>query len=222
MRDFYHESQTRAAENTLRELHKVVPTAIVLGGWAVFLYAQGQKSTDVDIAVDYSQLGRLKSEYGSAITKTNHLSKYVMELNKVGVDILVMNLSDSGVPIQDCVEPIRSFAGFQVVSPEGLLALKLCAWIDRMATPKGEKDESDVISLLMTIDMDWKRYAEIAAKASRKYALQLPGATRRLLNQAELRRSWRYTKTYGDFPVQNPASWSRVKKAIIAKLPSNV
>lgn len=222
MRDFYHESQTQPAEEALRTLHEIVPDAVILGDWAVFLYSQGQKSTDVDIAVDYAQLGRLKSEFGTALTKTTHLSKYVLELNKVGVDVLVMRLSDSGVPIEDCLEPIHSLAGFRVVSPEGLLALKLCAWMDRKATPKGEKDEADVIALLMSMDMDWTRYGEIAAKATRRYADGLPGAIHRLLGDAEIRQSWRYVKTHGSFPVKSPKGWSTVKKALLKKLPAPV
>lgn len=219
MTDFYHESQTLPAEQALRELHRVVPEAVILGGWAVFLYAQGQKSTDVDIAVDYAQLGRLKSEYGAAVTKTTHLSKYFLELNKVEVDILVMKLSDTGVRIEDCIEPVRSLAGFRVVSPEGLLALKMCAWIDRRPTPKGQKDEADVIAVLMSIEINWDRYAEIVSKATRHYARDLPGAINRLLENAGTRQSWRYTKRHGQFPIRSPKEWGDMKKGLLKNVP---
>lgn len=38
--------------------------------------------------------------------------------------------------------------GFRAIYPEGLLVLKLCARIDRRVRTKGDKDESDVLSLL--------------------------------------------------------------------------
>ena len=164
MNDFYRDDQTRAAQTVLGRLQKIVPDAVILGGWAVFLYTHGQRSTDVDIAVDFPSFSQLQSEFGALITKNNNLRKYELVLDNVEIDILVIHFSNAGIAIEELLEPSRRISGFRVMSPEGLLAMKLCAWIDRAGRVKGDKDEADVLSLLSVIQMDWERYRTSASK----------------------------------------------------------
>ena len=145
MSEFYRDEQTRKAEAVLHKLHEIVPDAIIIGGWAAFLYGGGQRSTDVDIAVQFVAFSKLQRAFGNAIEKKPHLSKYEMKLDGVSIDILVEYYSDPGIPIELLLEPHRTISGFQVMSPEGLLALKVCAWQDRRNRTKGDKDESDVL-----------------------------------------------------------------------------
>ena len=184
MNDFYRDAQVRGAQAVLARLQKVVPDAIILGGWAVYLYARGQRSTDVDIFVDFGGLGQLQREFGPTLTRNTNPRKYELIIDRVEVDVFVEHLSNSGVAIEELVEPSRMMMGFRVINPEGLLVLKLCAWIDRQGRTKGDKDEADVLSLLAVTPIDWTRYRAISAKAHGKYLDLLPGAVARLVSSA--------------------------------------
>ncbi|MHB8696171.1 MAG: hypothetical protein ACYDHH_33585 [Solirubrobacteraceae bacterium] len=181
MNDFYRDAQVRGAQAVLARLQRVVPDAVILGGWAVYLYARGQRSTDVDIFVEH--------------------------------------VSNSGVAIEELVEPSRMMMGFRVINPEGLLVLKLCAWIDRQGRTKGDKDEADVLSLLAVTPIDWTRYRAIIAKAHGTYLALLPGAVARLVSSAEVRRTWQFIKVNGEATVTSTPQWKRLKAEIAAKVP---
>ncbi len=219
MNDFYRDAQVRGAEAVLARLQRVVPDAVILGGWAVYLYARGQRSTDVDIAVDFGGLGRLQQEFGPALTRNSNLRRYELIIERVEVDIFVEHLSNSGVAIEELIEPSRTMMGFRVINPEGLLILKLCAWIDRQGRTKGDKDEADVLSLLSATPIDWTRYRAIIAKAHGKYLTLLPGAIARLVSSAEVRRTWQFVKVNGEATVASAPQWKRLKEEIAAKVP---
>ena len=219
MSEFYRDAQVRGAQAVLARLQQVVPDAIVLGGWAVYLYARGQRSTDVDIFVDFGGLGRLQQEFGPALTKNNNFRKYELIIDRVEVDVFVEHLSNSGVAIEKLVEPARAMMGFRVINPEGLLVLKLCAWIDRQGRTKGDKDEADVLSLLAATPLDWARYREILPKAQGRYLELLPGAIARLVSSAEVRRTWQFIKVNGEATVTSAPQWKRLKEEISAKVP---
>ena len=104
-------------------------------------------------------------------------------------------------------------------NPEGLLALKLCAWIDRQGRTRGDKDESDVLSLLAATPIDWTRYREIISKAHGKYLELLPGAVARLVSSAEVRRTWQFIKVNGEATVRSAPQWKRLKEEIAANVP---
>ena len=222
MTDFYRDDQTKAAQSVLARLQKIVPEAVILGGWAVFLYTHGQRSTDVDIAVDFPSFGRLQQDFGSLITKNNNLRKYELILDRVEIDILVVHFSNAGIPIEALIEPTRSLSGFRVMSPEGLLAMKLCAWIDRTGRPKGDKDEADVLSLLSVIPMDWGHYREILTKAEAKYRKLLPGVIARVVSSAEVRQNWRFMKVNGKAVVTNREQWKKLKSDLVVKVPKGI
>lgn len=219
MNDYYRDAQVRGAEAVLARLQRVVPDAIILGGWAVYLYAHGQRSTDIDIFVDFGGLGQLQREFGPALTRNNNLRKYELILDRVEVDIFVGHLSNSGVPIEELVEPSRTIMGFRVINPEGLLVLKLCAWIDRQGRTKGDKDEADVLSLLAATPIDWTRYRALLAKAHGRYLALLPGAVARLVSSAEVRRTWQFITVNGEATVTSAAQWKRLKEELAAKVP---
>lgn len=219
MNDFYRDAQVRGAEAVLARLQRVVPDAVILGGWAVYLYARGQRSTDVDIAVDFGGLGRLQQEFGPALTRNNNLRKYELIIERVEVDIFVEHLSNSGVAIEELVEPSRTMMGFRVINPEGLLILKLCAWIDRQGRTKGDKDEADVLSLLAVTPIDWTRYRALLAKAHGNYLAFLPGAIARLVSSAEVRRTWQFIAVNGEATVTSVAQWKRLKDELAGKVP---
>ena len=219
MSEFYRDAQVRGAQAVLARLQKVVPDAIILGGWAVYLYARGQRSTDVDIFVDFGGLGQLQREFGPTLTRNTNPRKYELIIDRVEVDVFVEHLSNSGVAIEELVEPSRMMMGFRVINPEGLLVLKLCAWIDRQGRTKGDKDEADVLSLLAVTPIDWTRYRAISAKAHGKYLDLLPGAVARLVSSAEVRRTWQFIKVNGEATVTSAPQWKRLKAELAAKVP---
>lgn len=219
MNDFYRDEQVRGAQSVLARLQQIVPDAVILGGWAVFLYTGGQRSTDVDIAVDFPSLGRLQQEFGAALTKNPNLRKYELIIDRVEVDVLVVHFSNAGIPIEELLEPTVSITGFRVMSAEGLLAMKLCAWIDRAGRPKGDKDEADVLSMLSVITFDWEQYRTITSKAHTKYLQLLPGALARLASSAEIRQTWAFIKVHGTPTVTSAAQWKRLKTRIAAEVP---
>lgn len=219
MSDFYADAQVRGAQATLARLQKVVPDAVILGGWAIYLYTRGQRSTDVDIAVDFGGLGRLQQEFGAGLRKNNNLRKYELILDRVEVDVLVGHFSNAVIPVEDVLEPTRALAGFRVMSPEGLLAMKLCAWLDRIGRTKGDKDEADVLSLLAALSFDWPHYQTIIGKAHGKYRTLLPGSLARLVSSAEIRRTWQFVKVNGKPIVTSANDWMRLKSEIAAKVP---
>lgn len=219
MSEFYRDDQVRAAQSVLARLQRVAPDAVILGGWAVYLYAHGQRSHDVDIAVDFDSFSHLQREFGALITKNNNLRKYELVIDGAEVDILVVHFSNAGIPIEHLLEPTQRIGGFRVMSPEGLLAMKMCAWIDRVNRPKGDKDEADVLSLLSSVDLDWDRYRSVIAKADQPYRGRLPGAIARLISSAEVRQTWRYVKVDGRATVSNAAQWKILKTEVATAVP---
>lgn len=219
MTEFFRDDQVRAAQSMLARLQQVAPDAVVLGGWAVYLYARGQRSTDVDIAVDFDSFSRLQHEFGDLISKNSNLRKYELKVGDVEVDILVIHFSNAGIPIEHLLEPTQRIRGFRVMSPEGLLAMKMCAWLDRAGRPKGDKDEADVLSLLSAISFDWDRYRADIAKARGRYRQLLPGSIARLVASAELRATWRYIKVHGKSSVTSPAQWKAFRQRLATAVP---
>jgi hypothetical protein len=137
----------------------------------------------------------------------------------VEVDVFVEHVSNSGVAIEELVEPSRTMMGFRVINPEGLLVLKLCAWIDRQGRTKGDKDEADVLSLLAVTPIEWTRYRAMIAKAQGKYLALLPGAIARLVSSAEVRRTWQFIELNGEATVTSAPQWTRFKARIAARVP---
>ena len=219
MNDFYRDDQVRDAQAMLDRLRQVVPDAVVLGGWAVFLYTRGQRSTDVDIAVDFEVFGRLQAAFPGQITKNNNLRKYELIVDKVEVDILVGHFSNAGIPIEHVLEPTQSISGFRVMSTEGLLAMKLCAWMDRSGRPKGDKDEADVLSLLRAVEFDWSRYREIITHAEKRYSDLFPEAIARLVTSADVRRTWPFVKVNGKPVIASLADWKTFRQDLATKVP---
>lgn len=223
MTQFYADAITRESEDLLRRLRTIAPDAVVLGGWATFLLAGGQRSRDVDVAVTPSELTALQREFGAGLTKNMNLRKYEVTQNGIDLDILVSFFSNPGIPIEEVMDRTRVIEGFHVVSPEGLLLLKLCAWIDRQGRPKGDKDEVDVITLLRTIEMDWDAYRRYTGLAEPSYRRQLEGAIGRLIVAASIRRNWRaLLDEHGRPAVTSEHAWRREMDRVRPRIPTDL
>ena len=157
-RQFWNEEQTRRSMELLNRLSKDVDF-VLIGGWAVFMYAKQQMSLDVDIAVAYDSLEYFR-RYGIGDYKNTRI-KYSI-IDGTYVDLFVENFSDKGMPfpIKTVLDNYLTIEGIKVVDRELLLILKLWRYF-RPDQQKIRKDVLDVIALLLYGDIDLNRFKEL-------------------------------------------------------------
>lgn len=161
MAEFYHDLITEKSFKDLQDLRKKFKF-ILIGGWAVFLYAKSLKSKDIDIIIDYDELERIRKEYD--IFKNDRLKKYEMKIEETDVDIYLPYFSNLGLRVEEIQNYCQSLEGFLVPIPEILLILKTYTFQDRKGTNRGRKDLIDIFSLLKEEKINWQKYKEIIEK----------------------------------------------------------
>lgn len=200
--EFYHEIITEKSFKILQDLKRQFDF-ILIGGWAVFLYARTLKSKDIDIIVDYSQLAKLKRTLD--VSKNERLKKYEAKIEEVDIDIYLPHYSNIGFPIEEIKNYFQSVEGFKVPLPEVLLILKTYVWSQRKNTPKGKKDLIDIFSILSKDIIDWEKYKRLIEK----------------YNLAEIDQQLKEiilsTKSISELNLLNH-QMSRLKKKILSKL----
>lgn len=154
--EYWHEMQTEKSWKILQRLKGKFPF-VLIGGWAVYLWARSHKSKDIDIVVDFSALPLLKKSYD--FRKNDILKKYEIKVDEIDVDIYVKNFSPLVIPPQKIESTM--IEGFSVAKPEFLLILKQGAELNRKDSVKGEKDRIDIMDILMKCDIDFKKYSSI-------------------------------------------------------------
>lgn len=160
--DFWNSQLTERSWILLQKLREKY-NFILIGGWAVYLWARQQKSKDIDIVVDITELQKLKREL---LSKNDRLKKYEIKFEEIDVDIYVPYFSKLAIPAEDLHKYASKIEGFNVVLPEVLLILKQEAEIERGNSVKGEKDRVDIVSLLFFSEVDLKEYNLILKKYS--------------------------------------------------------
>lgn len=158
MPEFYHDSVTDKSFRFLAELNKEY-RFVLIGGWAVFLYTHALKSKDIDIVLDYDELGKIRENY--ATSKNDRLKKYEIKTGEFDVDVYVSHYSDLGVPAEYIMRSSEIREGFRVPPLEVLLVLKLYAWQRRRGSIKGHKDELDILALASLPGFSWDDYARL-------------------------------------------------------------
>ena len=171
---FWHDLVTEKSWQRLQELRRQFPF-VLIGGWAVYLYAHTLKSKDIDIIVDYDTLGRLRDGY--PLTKNERLKKYEIPYGDFDVEIYVPHFSHPGIPAEVVLEQAVSREGFQVPKLEVLLLMKEFAHHERQGTAKGEKDGFDLLSLLSAEPLDWNAFRALAER----YSPEAPARLRHFL-----------------------------------------
>ena len=145
---------------------------ILIGGWAVCLWTNSQKSNSIDIIIEYETLNYLKSNY--YLKKNDHLKKYEIVVDEVDIDVYLPYFSNLGIPVEEIIMHKVKVKGFTTLPPELLLILKQKAEIDRRDSIKGLKDSVDILNLLMSLDIDWEKYNEYVEKYNlREYRREL-------------------------------------------------
>ncbi len=161
MPQFYHDIVTEKSFLFLAELRKKY-RFILIGGWAVFLYTRALKSKDIDIIIDYDELGKIKSDL--TVYKNERLKKYEIKTGELDIDIYLPHYSDLGIDIEKIKKETTTREGFILPRLEILFMLKLYAWHNRRGSLKGQKDELDSFSLAFSPEFDWRFYLNLTGE----------------------------------------------------------
>ena len=154
--DYWHDLLTEKSWKVLQELKGKFPF-ILIGGWAVYLWARTQKSRDIDIIVDLQTLATIKKGYD--VHKNDNLNKYEIKREEIDIDMYVPYYSKLCIPLERVAAEM--IEGFSAAKLEDLLALKQGAELDRGKSVKGEKDRIDIVSMLFNCTIDLKMYAQL-------------------------------------------------------------
>src|SRR3989344_6929060 len=158
--EFWNSQLTEKSWILLQEIQKKY-NFILIGGWATYLWTKQQKSKDIDIIVEISELEKLKKEN---LVKNDNLKKYEIKTGEIDIDIYVSHFSKLTIPVEDMKNYTSKIEGFKVASKESLLILKQGAWLDRRYSIKGEKDKIDIVSLLFFTDVNFFQYSTLLKK----------------------------------------------------------
>jgi hypothetical protein len=196
-KQFWHSDITEKSFSALVGLNKQF-RFILIGGWAVYLWSKKMKSKDIDIVLDFSELGKMREKYN--IQKNPRLKKYEANLKSFDIDIYLPHYSRIGFPLEELEEHTHNLEGFQVPQIEVLLFLKLYTYRERRNSIKGEKDKLDILGLLQEVNVDWPEFKKLC----RKYELDLITVLKTIFSQTER------VKELGI----NPHQMTRLKKRI--------
>ena len=158
--EYWNTIITQKSWDVLQKIGKEIDF-VLIGGWAVYLWAKSHKSKDIDIVIDYKELDKLKLDYN--LKKNDNLKKYEIKIEDVDVDIYLPFYSK--LPLLENIKNyVTIIENFSVVKPEALLVLKQSAEISRSNTEKGLKDRIDIMDLLLKCEIDFGSYKKILEK----------------------------------------------------------
>ncbi len=201
MRQFWHDNITEKSFTVLKELKNRFDF-ILIGGWAIYFWSKKMKSKDIDIVVDFSQLGEIQKKYN--LEKNTRLHKYEARLEEFDIDIYLPHYSKIGFPLEKLPDYTQNLEGFKVPQVEILLFLKLYAYSERQNSAKGEKDKIDIIGLLDSVEINWAKFKNI----SKTYNKNLPSLLKLILEN---------TRKIEELGL-NDSQMSKLKKQILKHL----
>ena len=200
--EYYHSLVTQKSWEELQKLQKSVDF-ILIGGWAVYLYAKALKSKDIDVIVNYNQLPIFEKNY--SLLKNSRLKKYEAVKEEVQIDIYLPHYSHLGIPVEDLIQNVTNVEGFKLLDPNFLAVLKIYTLAQRGRSPKGHKDLIDFLAMVSAKKCELARVIEIIGK----YNLQ-----------SELETLKAFLSEQDRVPelALNPHYYSKIKKEIVSKL----
>lgn len=201
--DYWNSLITEKSWEKLQQLKREGIDFILIGGWAVYLWAKSHKSKDIDIIVDYEQLEKLRFLF--PMKKNPRLKKYEIHLDEIDVDIYVPYYSKLALPVEELQNHVAGIEGFKVVKTEALVLLKQAAQLARAHSEKGLKDRIDIIELLLNSNFDFDAYAQLVSK----YSLQ--EYVKSLISIVQAFRETKYL-------ALNPRQFKVKKGALLKKL----
>lgn len=166
MREFWNSEITEASWNGMKGLAKEIEF-VLIGGWAIYLYSNLQKSRDINIIVGYDELSVLSAKY--TLVKNDRLKKYEIKFPKYDIDIYLPDYSPLPIPPKDIMKEFTiRYKGFTLPTQEVLLTLKIGAAMDRRGSFKGDKDAIDILGLLFYSDISSERLRNLLTRYNLK------------------------------------------------------
>src|SRR3989339_1423219 len=135
--EYYHNIITQKSWDELIVLRGKLDF-VLIGGWAVFLYAKTLKSKDIDIIIAFEGLPVLEKNY--QLSKNERLNKYEARKDEIEIDVYLPHYSKLGIPVEDLQTKVLQLEGFKVLKAEYLIALKIYTLSQRGRSAKGRKD----------------------------------------------------------------------------------
>jgi len=166
--ELWNDIITEKSQKLLFEL-KDIMNFVLIGGWAVWLYAPSVKSKDIDIYINFDDFFKLQKDLadkGIYIGLNQKLNKYEIKMDEIDIDIYTPHHCDLIVPCKDVFNEklFKKVDRFNVIIPEALLILKINAEEKRHEAIKGFKDRIDILSILYKVDLNKKLLNELAKK----------------------------------------------------------
>lgn len=142
---------------------------VFIGGVAVYLHVRGagltsgllERSHDGDFYVALSDFRDLRDT--EVVTPNRRLNKYQIFKDGVEFDVYLESRSNLLVGYTQAYEESDVFEDVRVACLEHLLVLKLDAYADRRGTPKGLKDERDIIRVCHLLATNGVKRARLSA-----------------------------------------------------------
>src|SRR3989344_5322059 len=160
-KQYYQDLVTQKSWEQLIELKKGYDF-VLIGGWAVYLYTKNLKSKDIDIIVDYKELGLLRKNF--AVYKNDRLKKYEIKIEGIDIDIYLPHFSELGLPVEEVINFTEKTETFLLLKKEILLITKVKAFLSRRSSIKGQKDKIDILALIMLPDFDFQLFSDYMQK----------------------------------------------------------
>lgn len=144
---------------TVEQFQELFPEGLVfIGGIAVYAYARSKEETaafaaqshDADFMIlrsDYMELRDI-----TMMTANKRLGKHQFVESGFEFDVYVEGQTDLVIPVDEAVANSELRSGLRVACIEHLLILKAKALQDRKGTSKGNKDEDDMVRILLVAD----------------------------------------------------------------------
>ncbi len=158
--EFWSDLITRKSWDVLLKLKEMPVDFILIGGWAAFLWTRLHKSKDIDIVLEnHEALAYFKQHFD--LKKNTRLKNYEITIEEVDVDIYVPYFSELSLPVEEIIKHKTVIENIAVAAPEALLILKQGAEKDRSDSIKGRKDQVDILTLVLNVGIDWKKYHQL-------------------------------------------------------------
>ncbi|WP_313605328.1 hypothetical protein [Rhizobium sp.] len=145
---------------------------VFIRGIAVYAYARSKEETaafaaqshDADFMITRSDFIELRDI--TMMTANKRLSKHQFVEAGFEFDVYVEGQTDLVVPVDEAVAYSEIRSGLRVACIEHLLILKAKALQDRKGTSKGNKDEDDMVRILLVAErIDGERLARLTEDA---------------------------------------------------------
>lgn len=155
------------------QFQELFPEGLVfIGGIAVYAYARSKEETaalaaqshDADFMILRSEFIELRDI--TVMTANKRLSKHQFVEAGFEFDVYVEGQTDLVIPVDEAVANSEFRSGLRVACIEHLLILKAKALKDRKGTSKGNKDEDDMVRILLVAEeIDGDRLSRLTEDA---------------------------------------------------------